>query len=266
MQAHFGSPCPPHRLACLDSVYRHGYGEANAGWNRNPAATPTPLLEPVMSWLLELHLIRFFGFYLAVMFLLSTWVRLRQYGAILGLVRSMPNRWPRLLELVKRNAHIFLTWGTVLPLLLMLAIFVANYLASRWLWPQADEFTLDRLLSMSWVWPVVLVSGAAMAVFDTWGVVSVSAIDRAEMEQYFDRAEYWLRSWSAPVVRFFTLGRINPRHMVAVEVRSSLVSSSQQLNSALWWVVTQAGLRIAFGLSLWLSYALETWLHPLSTP
>jgi hypothetical protein len=125
---------------------------------------------------------------------------------------------------------------------------------------------LAQLFSLSWVWPVVLAAGAAMAAFDTWGVVSVSSIDQAEMEKYFDQAEYWLRSWTAPVVRFFTLGRINPRQMVAVEVRSSLVGSSQMLNSTLWWVVTQAGLRIAFGLSLWLSYALEPWLHPIVTP
>ena len=75
-----------------------------------------------MAWLLELRLIRFFGFYLALMFLLSTMVRLRQYGTILGLVRSMPQRWPNLLGLVKRNSHIFLTWGTVLPLALLLLV------------------------------------------------------------------------------------------------------------------------------------------------
>ncbi|MGH7170323.1 MAG: hypothetical protein ACRELG_08620 [Gemmataceae bacterium] len=214
-----------------------------------------------MSWLLELRLIRFFGFYLAVMFLLSTWVRLRQYATIVRLVRSMPNRWPRLLTLVKQHVHIFLTWGTVLPLVLLLAIFAMNFLASKWLWPQADEFTLARLASLYPLWPVVLLCGAAMTAFDIWGVASVSAIDRGEMEKYFDQAEYWLCSWTAPVVRFFTLGRINPRKMVAVEVRGALVSSSQMLNSTLWWVVTQAGLRIAFGLSLWLAYAVQPWLY-----
>ncbi len=217
--------------------------------------------ESVMSWLLELRLIRFFGFYLAVMLLLSTWVRLRQYWTVVGLVRSMPNRWPRLLELVKQHIHIFLTWGTVLPLVLLLTIFALNYVASKWLWPQADEFTLEQLLPLYLLWPVVFVCGAAMLAFDIWGVVSVTAVDRGEMEKYFDQAEYWLRSWTAPVVRFFTLGRINPRQMVAVEVRGALLSSSRMLNSTLWWVVTQAGLRIAFGLSLWLAYALEPWLR-----
>jgi hypothetical protein len=214
-----------------------------------------------MSWLFDLRLIRFFSFYLAVMFLLSTWVRLRQYATIVRLVRSMPNRWPRLLDLVKQHVHIFLTWGTVLPLLLLFAIFTLNFLASNWLWPLADEFTLARLEPLYPLWPVVLICGAAMLAFDIWGIVSVSAIDQVEMEKYFDQAEYWLRSWTAPVVRMFTLGRINPRQMVAIEVRGALVSSSQMLNSTLWWVVTQAALRIAFGLSLWLAYAVQPWLQ-----
>ncbi len=213
-----------------------------------------------MSWLLDLRLIRFFGFYLAVMFLLSTWVRLRQYSTIVQLVRSMPNRWPRLLTLVKQYNHIFLTWGTVLPLVLLLLIFTTNLLASKWLWPQADEFTLAQLASLYPLWPVVAVCGAAMIAFDIWGIVQVTAIDQTELEKYFDQAEYWLRSWTAPVVRIFTLGRINPRQMVAVEVRNALVSSSRMLNSTLWWVVTQAALRIACGLSLWLSYVFSNFV------
>jgi hypothetical protein len=214
-----------------------------------------------MTWLLELRLIRLFGFYLAVMFVLSTWVRLRQYAVVVRLVRSMPNRWPRLLALVKQHVSLFLTWETVLPLVLLLVIFAANLLASQWLWPQADEFTLAQLASLSPVWPVVLVCSLAMMAFDIWGITWVTPLDSAQLEKYFDQAEYWLRSWTAPVVRFFTLGRINPRQMVAAEVRSALVNASRMLNSTLWWVVVQAALRIACGLSLWLSYALGPWLH-----
>jgi len=134
-------------------------------------------------------------------------------------------------------------------------------LASQWLWPQADEFTLAQLASLSPVWPVVLVCSLAMMAFDIWGITWVTPLDSAQLEKYFDQAEYWLRSWTAPVVRFFTLGRINPRQMVAAEVRSALVNASRMLNSTLWWVVVQAALRIACGLSLWLSYALGPWLH-----
>ncbi|HZY88200.1 MAG TPA: hypothetical protein VFE78_25415 [Gemmataceae bacterium] len=214
-----------------------------------------------MSGLLQLSLIRFFGFYLAVMFLLGTLVRVRQYRTFLNLVRAMPGRWPRLLKLVGQHGHIFLTWGTVMPLALSLALVLANWVASTLLWPQANDFTVARLLES---WPalaVVLLSGAAMLAMDGYCCWVVGEVDQAEMEKYFDQAEYWLRSWTAPVVHFFTLGYINPRQMVAVEVRAALVSASQLLNSTLWWVVGQTGLRILFGLALWGSYALQPWLR-----
>ena len=61
-------------------------------------------------------------------------------------------------------------------------------------------------------------------------------------------------SWQ--LVRVFTLGYINPRKIVAVEVRSALESASRIINSSLWWMTIQTSLRLAFGLSLWTSYAL----------
>jgi hypothetical protein len=215
-----------------------------------------------MSGLFDLKLISFFNFYLALNFVIGTVIRFRQYRAVAGLVRSMPGRWPRLLQLLRRHGNIFLTWGTVLPLGLLLALFLANWLASNLLWPHAD-FTVAHLLGLWPALPVVLVCGSAMVGLDVYGHLSVAEVDRAELEKYFDQAEYWLRSWTAPVVRVFTLGYINPRKMVAAEVRSALDSASRMLNFTLWWVVVQTGLRIAFGLSLWGTYALEPWLRRL---
>jgi hypothetical protein len=213
-----------------------------------------------MSWLFHLHLIRLFNFYLAVFFVIGTLIRWRQYHTFLVLVHTMPGRWPRLMQLVKQHKHIFVTWGTVLPLALMLGLFLVNWLASALLWPHAD-LTVQYLLTLRPAVPVVLLTGAGMVSFDVYGALRVAPVDRAQLETYFDQAEYWLKSWVAPVVRVFTFGRVNPRQMVAVEVRAALVSSSQLLNSTMWWVITQTGLRIAFGLSLWLTYAFEPWLR-----
>jgi hypothetical protein len=216
-----------------------------------------------MSGLLSLHLIRLFNFYLAVFFLIGTWVRWRQYKVFLVLLGAMPGRWPRLLQLVRRHHNIFLTWGTVLPLALVLGLLLVNWLASTLLWPHAD-FSLARLLELWPALPVVAATGTAMVAFDVYGALRVGKVDRAEMEKYFDQAEYWLRSWAAPVVRLFTLGYINPRRMVDVEVRAALVSASRLLNSTLWWVSIQTGLRIAYGLSLWLTFAFGPWLERLA--
>ena len=104
----------------------------------------------------------------------------------------------------------------------------------------------------------VIVVSLVLAIFDldlNW-LLRVAVIPPAEMENYFDQAEYWLRSKTAHVVRVFTLGYINPRKMVAEEVRKSLIDASNLLNSTLWWVNVQMGLRFSFGLSLWLTWAL----------
>jgi hypothetical protein len=216
-----------------------------------------------MSSLLSLSLIRFFSFYLAFMFLLSTALRLRQYYAILSLVGRFRGRWPKLFQLVRQHLHIFLTWGTVMPLAVVLVLLLLNTVASQWIWPQADQFTLADLLALWPALPVVGLCTAAMLTFDLYATWNVGTIDQHETEKYFDQAEFWLVSWKAPVVRFFTLGFINPRQMVATEVRASLVSVSQMLTSTLWWVSIQTGLRIACGLSLWGTYALEPWLRRL---
>jgi hypothetical protein len=210
-----------------------------------------------MSWLLDLHLIRLFNFYLAAMFVIGTFVRWRQYQIFAILMGAMPNRWPRLLQLVKLHRHIFVTWGTILPLALMLGLLLVNWVATTFLWPSAT-FTLGHLIRL---WPALIlvsVCGAGMVAFDVYGLVISTTVNRAEMESYFDQAEYWLKSWAAPVVHIFTLGYIQPRRMVTEEVRKALVSASVMLNSTFWWVITQTGLRIAYGLSLWGTYFVES--------
>ncbi len=207
-----------------------------------------------MAGLWDLNLIRFFEFYLAVTCLASTAMRLRQYEAVVRLVRAMPERWPRLLKLVKEHHSIFLTWATMLPALLALGLYLLHSLACRLIWPHA-ALTVSGLAELPVAVPIVTVLGIAMFVVDLYVTFTVGEVDRRLLERYFDQAEYWLRSWVAPVVQVFTLGYVNPRRLVTVEVRKALAEASRLLNVTLWWVSGQVGLRIAFGLSLWLAYA-----------
>jgi hypothetical protein len=200
-------------------------------------------------------LIQLFNFYLALIFLLSTALRVRQYEAVLRLVRAFRERWPRLFELMRQHHSILLTWGNAIPALTALALCVVNTLACRLVWPHA-HLSIARLLE---IWPAlaaVSLCAAAMVAVDGYATVQVGEVNRNEMEKYFDQAEFWLTSWTAPVVRVFTLGWINPRKMVHAEVRKSLEDASKLLNSTMWWVSVQTLLRIAYGLSLWLTFAI----------
>ena len=102
-----------------------------------------------MSWLLDLSLIQLFLVYLTLVFLIGTALRVRDYRHALGLVLSVPGRWPRLFRLVKEHHSILLTWQTVLPLLLSFALLLAHTLTSEFVWPQAaSDLTIARLLRL----------------------------------------------------------------------------------------------------------------------
>jgi hypothetical protein len=216
-----------------------------------------------MNGLAHLNLIHVLDFYLFFMFVLGTLRRIRQYRQIGRLVFTGPGRWPKLLALVKEHRTIFLTWATVLPALLAALLSLVQLIASRQLWPQA-RLTVGELGQMWLALLIVVPIGAAMLAVDLYGIIVVGSFDHHEMEKYFDQAEYWLRSRTAHVVRIFTLGYVNPRARVSAEVQKSLLEASRLLNTTLWWVNVQIGLRVAFGLALWGSWAVSEMSQPLA--
>ena len=214
-----------------------------------------------MEWLLQLRPIPLFSFYLVFLFIAGTMLRLRQYNAVLSLIARLRSRWPNLTSLILSHRHIFLTWETYRPLVVVSSLVTINTLMSQFIWPQAKAFSVADLIAIWPAVPVVVLTGLAMAAFDIHGTLHIGEIDQAETEKYFDQAESWLRGWKAPAVRVLSLGYINPRQMVAKEVRAALEGATPWLHSTLRWFTIQTTLRIAFGLALWSSYAMSDWLR-----
>ena len=168
---------------------------------------------------------------------------------------------------MKNHSHILLNWRMGVPLLTSLGLLLVQLIVTRFI-PAAEDkkLTIGNLLLPIWAGAAVrhlLAASAAMIVVDVYANWPLPPFDRAAVEQQFDQAEFWLRSWTAPVVRVLSLGYINPRSLVAAEVRTSLLEASKLLHRTLWWTAWQAGFRIACGLSLWLTYALSDWLRVL---
>jgi hypothetical protein len=165
---------------------------------------------------------------------------------------------------MKSHRAILLTWRTFLPSIMTLVIWGCHTLASRFIWHPA-ELTI-RDLAGHWI-PLLIVAplGCAMVALDTYFLIVVGVVDRPMVEAYFDQAEHWLTSWQAPVVKAFTLGFINPRRMVNDEVQKALVAAGDLLERSLYLTSLQMGLRVAFGLSLWVAWAF--WGHsPVALP
>jgi len=222
----------------------------------NLRATPYPR---AMDEFRHLYVIRFLDFYLGLMFFVSLYRRFRQYHTIGQLAFAGPGRWPRLLKLISKHRTIFLTWKTAAPAVLALALWVLQLLASRLVWPEAAAAPRGlQLHDLFEHWPTLLYLAplaAGMFAFDLWGIIVVGVIDRRAMERYFDQAEYWLSSATAHLVKVATFGYINPRKMVHEEVQKALVAASGMINYNLWWISVQTGLRFAFGVALWLTWA-----------
>jgi hypothetical protein len=207
-----------------------------------------------MNRLAAVNLIHLFDFYLAAMFVLGTYRRVAQYRAFAGLALGMPGRWPHLFQLVRQFRTIFMTWNTVLPSALALLIWLIQIVASRLIWHHASLTGAD-LFSHWKAWPIVIPVGVAMLAVDVYFLIVVGTIDRTAIEKNFDQAEHWLSSWHAPAVRMLSFGYVNPRGMVHAEVRKALVAASDLLNRSMYWTCVQMGLRVLFGLGLWLTWA-----------
>ena len=103
--------------------------------------------------------------------------------------------------------------------------------------------------------PVVVIPGLGMLAVDAYFILRIGALDRNETTRYLDEAEHWLTSWKSPLIRTLTLGYINPRKLVAVEVKKAVEEGRGLLRRTLWWISAQAGLRTLFGLALWTAWA-----------
>jgi hypothetical protein len=208
-----------------------------------------------MQYLGSLDLIRLFDFYLAAMFVIGTVRRYSLYRATAGIAFRFPGRWPHLLKLLRSHRALLLTWRTFLPSILTLVVWGLHLIASRLIWHQAQFAVRD--VFAHWT-PLLILAplGGAMVALDTYFLFVVGQIDRHTVEGYFDQAEHWLRSWQAPVVRAVTFGFINPRRMVNDEVQKALVAAGDLIERSLYLTSLQMGLRVAYGLSLWLTWAI----------
>ena len=203
----------------------------------------------------SINLIDAFNYYLVLVFIVGTALRARNYRAMIGLVYHSGERWPKLRVLAKTHRVIFLRWPTTLPVAATLALTLGNACASHFVWSHA-RVAPDDLWSRPVGLMTAVVFGGLMGFLDFRSVFVFGRFDRAQVEILLDRAEHWLGSWKAPAVRVMTFGLIHPRRIVGEQVRQALVQASLVVNGQLWALSLQILIRIAFGASLWATWAI----------
>ncbi len=202
-----------------------------------------------------INLIRVFDFYVTIMFLISFLRRWEVYWSALRVLIAVRGRWPKLIQLLGVHKSLILNWSFFRPACLAAIVAVIQLVVSRLVYPTAT-LTVQQLKEEWWLVLVILLPMVAMLAVDVFFIIRVGRFDHDETVKYLDHAENWL-GWKGPLVRVITIGIVNPSKMVDDEVKKSLASLGIVLQSSLWWVITQMGLRLLFGLTLWTVWALH---------
>lgn len=208
---------------------------------------------PMMGSLGKVDLIRVFDMYLLATFVFATARSIRMYLDVLRFVIRFPDRWPHLLRLVRAHRGVLATRSVVLPAASALVLLLAQWVASAFVWPDA-VVTVDHLRERPLALVILGTLGAVILAVDFLGLLQVRRFDRESIERQLDRAEYWLSSKASHVLRVVTFGIVDPRRKVTTELRAALANVGQSLSTRLWLVSLDAGLNVAFGLAIWMTW------------
>lgn len=201
------------------------------------------------------NLIRVFDFYLALMFLISLVRRWEVYWDAIRLLVVVHGRMPRLMQRLGDHHSLLLNRSFFRPAVTAFALTVVQMICSRLLWPAA-VITVPELRRDWWWIPILCVPLVPMLAVDLFFIIRVGRFDHDETVKYLHQAEDWL-GWKGPLVRALTLGYVNPRQMVDTEMKKSLEELGTTVRASLWWVAVQIALRVSFGITLWLVWALH---------
>lgn len=203
----------------------------------------------------DANLIRLFDFYLAFLFLIGVYRRRVVYWNACRLGFSIVDRRKKLLTVVRTEKRELLTLETLRPVLIAVGLMLIQWLCSRLIWPQADV-PLNTLTVQWWKIAVVVAAFVPMFAVDLFFLIRIGQFDHGETEKYLDQAEQWLGGWKATAVHTLTFGVVNPRTIVQTEVKKGLQELGRTVRASMWWASVQTGLRLVFGVTIWLLWVL----------
>jgi hypothetical protein len=199
--------------------------------------------------LADVNLIRLFDLYLVLMMCISLWRRWRVYADAVRLGWSTFRTRKKLLGRVGTQVRALFTRSVVIPLAVVAALTVVQWVCSRLIWPHA-VVPLGVVGGTWWMVLLVLISMLPMIGVDVYFLVKVGKFDHTSTAEYLDYAERWL-GWRGRAVRVATAGVVNPTKIVDAEVKKSLEYLGQTASWAMWWTSVQSVLRVTFGLLVW---------------
>ncbi|MFO0938424.1 MAG: hypothetical protein U0798_18125 [Gemmataceae bacterium] len=207
-----------------------------------------------MFQILDTNLIRLFDFYLLLMFVIGLLRRFALYRDVVILTIATFIRQPNLVKRLSANRDVLMDGKTLRPIFFALLLMSIQLVMSRLIWPSAT-ITIHEVSQTWWQAALLVVLFIPMVSVDVYFLARVGQIDRHEAKKHLARAEHWLSSWQGTAVKLVTFGYVNPRQMVDDQLRENLTWFRGTIQWSMWWVVVQVGLRVMWGVAIWLLWA-----------
>lgn len=201
-----------------------------------------------------LNLIALFDFYLAAMFVLSLYRRRSVYLDALRIAFSTLGKRKKLLGVVAEHKRSLISGDVLRPMFVAFAVMLIQFMLSKLVFPQA-KLRVSEIEDPWWQAALIVTAFVPMFTVDVYFLIRVGRFSHGATADYLDYAERWLGKRGS-AVRVITLGIVNPRKIVGVRVRDNLKELGATVSWSMWWVTVQVVLRTAFGLAIWLLWAL----------
>lgn len=217
------------------------------------------LLEKAPPWLpsfiLELNLIRAFFWYVAILFLISLFLRLRFYLTIYNITRYIAEQCPNVFRLVHEHWFLCVRDRFLQLVILYGGILVTYWLVSRLIWPTASVSVLDLAEWHPWALLGNLFLIGTMVTIDIVLVGQTSVIDQQRIIQDLKYAEGWLGGRLYRVLN--VLGRFNLIKNVADNMTAqTMVWFNVLFRGSMRSMIAQTAVRVIVGCSLFASHAI----------
>lgn len=200
-----------------------------------------------------INLITAYERYLVLTFFLSFLIRFRQYQSNVQFAWQFPQQWPSVLEVIRQNTTIFLTWTTLLPVAITFAILFVHTICYRLIWSEATV-TPAELTTHPAILFLIFPLGLWMIGLDLRALLTASQVDFKEIEENLSKGEFALTSRAMSALRIASFGVFNPRKYVENRVADSLHNVRLVLLAQLRRWSFHTAVRITFGFTIWLSF------------
>ncbi|QDT36086.1 hypothetical protein Pan189_04410 [Stratiformator vulcanicus] len=199
-------------------------------------------------------LLSLYEYYLVLVLIVNVGLRLNYYRNCVAFAREFPDRWPRMLEIIKEHGVSAIDLSILVPVALAFAMALIHSICNHFVWGYAT-LPISEVFGHP-LCGILIVGLAGVMLYNDWLVLRrTSTLDRAETDPVLNQGELASHPTIDWASRTFTFGRFSTRRMVEERVEETLTEHAAEMAERMKGWMFRSAIRLAFGLTCWMVWA-----------